>query len=373
MSVKSGQVVTVDFTTANPTTGAAADASSLPTATLVVNGTDNAATVTVTNKATGVYKAAVTLPTLTAGDVVSIRVAATVATVAGVGVVWTDVADTKRVSDLRDEAMRGTDGALTDKTGFSLTTAYDHAKDDVLTPLAVVDGNVDKLFDGTGEMSLKSVVVDNSAGTYGVSITGGVHGALIQAVADSGDGMRILGGKNGTGLYSYTAGGGDKARLGTITGSLSGAVGSVTGAVGSVTAAVTTANAADVTAILEDTATTIPAALAAIDGKVDAVDGVADAILVDTGTTIPATLATILEDTATTIPAQIAATDAKVDIVDGILDTTLPLIQRIYRYFFNKRTHTNSSVVVYADDGVTADATMVVSGDTTTVTKAAPS
>jgi len=112
MSVKSGQSVTVDFTTADPTTGAAADADALPTATLVVNGTDNAATVTVTNKATGVYKAAVTLPALSAGDVVSIRVAATVATVAGVGVVWTDVADTKRVSDLRDEPMRGTDGAL---------------------------------------------------------------------------------------------------------------------------------------------------------------------------------------------------------------------------------------------------------------------
>jgi hypothetical protein len=128
MSVKSGQAVTVDFTTANPTTGAAADADALPTATLVVNGTDNAATVTVTNKATGVYKAAVTLPTLGAGDVVSLRVAATVATIAGVGVVWTDTVDTKRVSDLKDEAMRGTDGALTDKTGFSLTTAYDAAK-----------------------------------------------------------------------------------------------------------------------------------------------------------------------------------------------------------------------------------------------------
>ena len=195
--VKSEQAVTVDFTTADPTTGAAADADSTPVATLVVNGTDDAAAVTVTNKATGVYKAAVTLPTLGAGDVVSIRVAATVATVAGVGVVWTDVVDTKRVSDLKDEAMRGTDDALladdytappsasdiatavwgattrtlssfgtlvadaatavwgavtrslTDKTGFALTAAYDHAKDDVLTPLAVVDANVDSILDDT--------------------------------------------------------------------------------------------------------------------------------------------------------------------------------------------------------------------------------
>jgi hypothetical protein len=37
--------------------------------------------------------------------------------------------------------------ALTDKNGFSLTADYDHAKDDVLTPLAVVDGKVDALKD----------------------------------------------------------------------------------------------------------------------------------------------------------------------------------------------------------------------------------
>ena len=129
MSVKSGQAVTVDFTTADPTTGAAANASSLPTAKLVVNGTDNAAAVTVTNKATGVYKAAVTLPTLAAGDVVSIRVAATVATVAGVGVVWTDVADTVRLSD--GVTLAATQAAYAPaKAGdaMTLTAAYDAAK-----------------------------------------------------------------------------------------------------------------------------------------------------------------------------------------------------------------------------------------------------
>jgi len=102
MSVKSGQAVTVLFATANATTGAAADASSTPTGTLYVNGTANGATVTVTNITTGVYKAAVTLPALSAGDVVSLRIAATVSAVAGEGIVWQDVADTKRVSDLND-------------------------------------------------------------------------------------------------------------------------------------------------------------------------------------------------------------------------------------------------------------------------------
>jgi hypothetical protein len=58
--VKSGQSVTVDFTTL-AATGALANAASTPTGTLVVNGVDNAAVVTVTNKATGIYKASVIL------------------------------------------------------------------------------------------------------------------------------------------------------------------------------------------------------------------------------------------------------------------------------------------------------------------------
>ena len=62
-----------------------------------------------------------------------------------------------------------------------------------------------------------------------------------------------------------------------------------------------------VDAILVDTGTTLPATLATI-------DGIADAILVDTGTTLPATLATIdgiadaiLVDTGTTLPDQVTA------------------------------------------------------------------
>lgn len=112
MSVKSAQAVTVLFSTANATTGAAADADSTPVGTLYVNGTANGATVTVTKITTGVYKAALTLPSLSAGDVVSLRVAATVGAVAGEGVVWQDTADTKRTSDLADEVI-GTGAGLT--------------------------------------------------------------------------------------------------------------------------------------------------------------------------------------------------------------------------------------------------------------------
>lgn len=93
MSVRTGQTVVAEFTTADPTTGAAANATGTPAGTLVINGTDDAAAVTVTNKETGVYKASVTLPTLTPGDTVMIRVSATVDGVAGKGVVWRDACD----------------------------------------------------------------------------------------------------------------------------------------------------------------------------------------------------------------------------------------------------------------------------------------
>lgn len=52
--------------------------------------------------------------------------------------------------------------------------------------------------------------------------------------------------------------------------------------------------------------------LTTIEGKVDTVDGVADAILVDTGTTLPATLTTM---------------EGKIDTVDGVADSILSEIQ----------------------------------------------
>ncbi|HON69250.1 MAG TPA: hypothetical protein PLS23_22455, partial [Phycisphaerae bacterium] len=101
MSVKSEQAIAVDFTT-NSSTGAATDADALPVGTLVVDGVDNAAVVTVTNKGTGNYKAEVTLPAeLTAGARVQIRIAATVGGVAAKAIIWEDFVD-KRVGDLND-------------------------------------------------------------------------------------------------------------------------------------------------------------------------------------------------------------------------------------------------------------------------------
>lgn len=132
MSVKSGQAITVLFTTSHPTTGAATDGDSPPVGTLYVNGTADAAEVTETKLSTGVYTAAVTLPALSAGDVVTIGVTATVNSVAGAGIVWQEVADTYRTSDI--EAL----------------------VDDLETNLATTDGKADQII---------AAVITNAAGT----------------------------------------------------------------------------------------------------------------------------------------------------------------------------------------------------------------
>lgn len=86
----------------------------------------------------------------------------------------------------------------------------------------------------------------------------------------------------------------------------------------------------NVDAILVDTGTTLPATLTTIEGKIDTVDTNVDAILVDTGTTLPASLTTIdtnvdaiLVDTGTTLPATLSTIEGKVDTVDLNVDAIL--------------------------------------------------
>lgn len=93
MSVSTGDVVAQIFTTTNPTTGAIADADSLPTGVLWVDSVANAATVTIADATgTGRYSFSVTMPTLTAGQRVQVIVAATIAGLACAGAVWEDQA-----------------------------------------------------------------------------------------------------------------------------------------------------------------------------------------------------------------------------------------------------------------------------------------
>ena len=116
MTVKTGQAIAGQFNTL-ASTGALVDADSTPTGTLIVASVNNGATVTVAKISTGVYSWSVTLPSLTAGQVVQIRIAATIGAIAAGGIVWVDIADTKLASDLNDIAagalMGLADGAIT--------------------------------------------------------------------------------------------------------------------------------------------------------------------------------------------------------------------------------------------------------------------
>ncbi len=122
MSVRSAQSITVLFTTRAFATGAATDATGTPTGTLYVNGTADAASVTVTNLATGIYKAAVTLPTLAAGDVVEMRINATVSGVTDNGIIWGDSKDLALDSSYRPGIDWSNVGAPTTTLALTGTT-----------------------------------------------------------------------------------------------------------------------------------------------------------------------------------------------------------------------------------------------------------
>lgn len=103
MVVKSGQVWTGSFATAD-STGALLASTSAPTAVLYVNGVLNAAAVTVTGS--NPYKWSLTLPSLTAGDTVEIYASATIATIPVSVYVAAATADTSRPSDVAAELAK---------------------------------------------------------------------------------------------------------------------------------------------------------------------------------------------------------------------------------------------------------------------------
>jgi hypothetical protein len=202
MSVRSAQSVTVDFTTRVWSTGIGTNADSLPTGKLVLNGTDNAATVTVTSISTGVYSAQVTLPTLAIGDVVSLRIAATVSSISDAAIIWTDTKD-----------------VLLDSSG---NTTFNNT---TLATVTTVTGQLTAAQIATG------IFQDTTAGDFTVANSIG-KSLYTSGVAPGGSGGLFIAGTNAatTVTTSFTT---------TFTGNLAGSVASVTGAVGSVTNAIT--------------------------------------------------------------------------------------------------------------------------------------
>jgi hypothetical protein len=130
-----------------------------------------------------------------------------------------------------------------------------------------------------------------------------------------------------------------------------------------------------------------------IDTEVAAIKTVVDAILVDTGTDIPATLATIagyIDTEVTAIIAAIAAlnnlsaaqvateiadalaTDTYAEPGQGAPAATASLAAKInylYKAWRNKKTQTATTHSLFADDGTTVDQKSTVSDDGTTATR----
>lgn len=131
MSLKAGDSIGLQVVL-HASSGALSNADALPTATLVRNGVDDAAVVTVTNVSTGLYKATLTLPAGVSGQFLQVRANATVGGVADAKTFLLDSGDSKRVGDLNDSAYAGgavasvtapvTASSVTDKTGYSLST-----------------------------------------------------------------------------------------------------------------------------------------------------------------------------------------------------------------------------------------------------------
>jgi hypothetical protein len=149
-----------EFTTSSPTTGAATDADSTPTATATKNGTDDGSfSLTVTKIDTGRYKVTGTVPSgYASGDQVQISVAATVGSVAGKGVV-----------DQFTVRARSVDDAATS------------------TELAAVSAQIAGIGGGTGAALNFAPDTDNSGGAIkGVSLTGTLTGTYANLLADNG-------------------------------------------------------------------------------------------------------------------------------------------------------------------------------------------
>ena len=112
--LKSGQTWAGLFYTRDAT-GALATPSVGPTGTLYIDGSSDAATVTITGS--NPYKFSVTLPTLTAGQRVEMYITATISSIATAGIVASDQADTAYISNVKSDtadilADTGTDGVL---------------------------------------------------------------------------------------------------------------------------------------------------------------------------------------------------------------------------------------------------------------------
>ena len=179
MSVWTGDVVVVRFSTSHPTTGAAQDADVLPVGTLVVAGAAMADVVTVADVGIGLCTASVTMPTVVAGQRAQLQIAATVAGVAGVGIVWDD--ETRNpigagLTALGDTRLANLDTAVSSRSTYA--GADTTGTTTLLSRLSATRaGYLDNLSAG-------AVALEATLSTLVASIWTGITGTAANLIAD---------------------------------------------------------------------------------------------------------------------------------------------------------------------------------------------
>ena len=165
MIVKSGQSLSVGFVTLY--NGEATAATGTPTVVLYVNGASNGATVTVSGS--NPYIAALTFPSLSAGDVVQLYSSAAVSTKNPSGFIFTAIADTVRLSDTLT-ANPASGGITSSSFASGAITAASIAAD------AITDAKV-----------ASDVTIASVTGAVG-SVTGNVGGNVVGSIGSVGSG-----------------------------------------------------------------------------------------------------------------------------------------------------------------------------------------
>lgn len=211
MRVEPNSFIGVTFTTHNPTTKTLANADVLPVGTVMRDGTPDATVaVAVENTGTGRYKATFTVPgTYEDGNTVELYIAATVAGIAGGGIVWRGTIDVAlsqtysaimghrlatemAIDKLNNMVALGSDGAIVLKS-----TAYEHlprtdyklasdgldaiADDPVVGPATTLAQRIHQLW----RRAFGKAVIDKTAGKLTTYAADGVTPLTEQAVAET--------------------------------------------------------------------------------------------------------------------------------------------------------------------------------------------
>lgn len=170
--VKTGASVALQFLVSDAN-GALSNADALPTGTLVKNAAATADVVTVANVTTGVYSASVTMPTLAAGDIMQIRVAATIGGVTTGGLIWRDDADTKYISENNAPTADQNADALLDRanaidTGLTPRHALELAAGAIVNKLSGAGTATETRRNFSDTANLATLTVDGSGNVTAV-------------------------------------------------------------------------------------------------------------------------------------------------------------------------------------------------------------